>query len=62
MKRKSLITIGMCIWLPIWILSYMPNADKFLESLPHYNIIGAFLVVTMIVGIAMMMIGILKDN
>lgn len=58
MKTK-LITIGCCMWSPIWIFSYTPIAPKILND-PNNIAIAITAVVVMLVGVGIMFMGICK--
>ncbi len=59
--KKKLIIIGMCIWIPICIFSYTHLAKQILNH-PENWILGLSTVIVMIIGIALMLIGILKKD
>jgi hypothetical protein len=58
MKNK-LIIIGICIWVPIWILSFIPIAAKVLNE---NFILGLCTAIVMAIGIIIMMVGLLESD
>ncbi|WP_372647779.1 hypothetical protein [Draconibacterium sp.] len=57
---KKLIITGICIWVPILMFS-LTNIGKQILNNPENKTLGISTIIVMVIGIAMMYIGIFKD-